>query len=485
MRKLERRIFLRGLGGAVVAAPVLASLGPRRAGASSDPGPAKRTIVMFTHYGCITNRWFPAKIEGDLEASDLTPTTLAPLAPFARKLLLPRGLRGMNEWSGSNTGAGHGVGQGNDMHTQEVASALTCQPVSPNSDDPFGFDSELRLAQPIGPSLDHVIAQQLSPRGVPLLLNTAGQTREGAGTALSYSGPQEIFEARTAREAFSALSGVLGAGEVTPDSWELSKGKLLADIVKTDLETLRRMDMSRDDQRKLDAWLELANEVTRLVASPRCNPDTARRLGADRDAATRIEGDDAVTRRISDAMDNADLYSAIAVLTACCDQNPVIVLKYPGSFVFQGLGITTDSDLLAHRLLDASIRGTCAPHVIEDVLALDAYQAQKFANLLQMLDSVADGDGTLLDSSVVVWTSECSDGCARNLNNLPIVQAGSGGGYFKTGKIIDLDRGSGATAEDLRGRSLAICVEGATDQVDGLTKATGTDPRFANRPVNK
>jgi hypothetical protein len=42
-------------------------------------------------------------------------------------LLLPRGLRGMNEWSINNFGAGQGLGQGNDMQTQEAASALTCQ----------------------------------------------------------------------------------------------------------------------------------------------------------------------------------------------------------------------------------------------------------------------------------------------------------------------------------------------------------------------
>ena len=38
---------------------------------------------MFTHYGCITNQWFPAKSHGPLTADDLMPTTLAPLAPFA------------------------------------------------------------------------------------------------------------------------------------------------------------------------------------------------------------------------------------------------------------------------------------------------------------------------------------------------------------------------------------------------------------------
>ena len=172
MTNLNRRIFLRGLGGAVVAAPFLGSLFERSARASAAP---KRTLVMFTHYGHITNNWFPAKLAGDLSAEDLMPTSLAPLAPFAKKLLMPRGIRSMNEWTAENKGPGHGRGQGNDMHTQLSGSAFTCQPVAPNSDDPFSFNAATKFAaMPIGPSLDHVMAQQLSAEGTPLLMNLGG-----------------------------------------------------------------------------------------------------------------------------------------------------------------------------------------------------------------------------------------------------------------------------------------------------------------------
>jgi hypothetical protein len=474
------------LGGAVVAAPFLSSLSPRSVKAKSGGVTAKRLIVMFTHYGCITNRWFPEKLDGELTAADLMPTSLSPLAPFAEKLLLPRGIRGMNEWTPNNQGPGLGRGQGNDMHTQEVASALTCQPVSPNSNDPFAFENAKRDAMPIGPSLDHVIAQQLSPNRVPLLLNTASQRKEAAWTAVSYAAAQQIFEASDASTAFASLTGLLGSGAVNGDSWELSKGKLLADVIKADLDTLRRHDMSKADQHKLDAWLELANDVSRTMAARQCSRAVGERLGADRQLAAGGDGD-AVTRKISDTMDNADLYAAIATLTAACDANPVIVLKHPGAFVFQGLGIYSDSDLLAHRVGQASLTGTCAKDVVAQVLKIDAYQAQKFANLVRMLDSIIeDDDGrTLLDSSVAVWTTDCSDGFARNLNNLPILQAGSGNDYFKTGKIINLDAASGATPAQMLGRSLAACVDDPSAMVNGLDQATGTDPAIANRPVNK
>jgi hypothetical protein len=468
-----------------VAAPFLGSVFARTAKASSTA--PKRTIVMFTHYGCITNKWFPAKLDGELTAEDLQPTTLAPLAPFANKLLLPRGIRTMNEWTVNNTGAGHGRGQGNDMHTQVVGSILTCQPVTPNSDSPFDFGEQKFKAMPIGPSLDHVIAQQRSPSGVPLLMNTAGQA-ESPQSAISYSAAQTLFTAQTATNAFHGLTGLFDpSAPMNGDTWAVAKGKALTDIVKDDLTRLRRQDMSKDDQRKLEAWMELANQVGSMVASSvQCSKDLAAQLGASSPLNTTIgDGFDALTRKVSDTMDNADLYSAIAVLSVACNANPVVVLKYPGNFTYTGLGITSDSDNLAHRLDNAGVQGSCASNVIEKLLKIDGYNAQKFANLVKLLDGIQEGDGTLLDNTIAVWMNECSDGCAHNLNNAPIIQAGSGGGYFKTGRVVDLDAGSGATAQQMLGRSLDQCTDGTDMMVDGASQATGTDPRFGNAPVNK
>src|SRR5687768_4214808 len=131
MTKHNRRIFLRGLGGACVAAPVLTSLKPMRAQAAGAP---KRLIIMMSHYGCITTKFFPTKSHGQLAATDLAGTSLEVLTPYVDKLLLPRGIRGMNEWTSTMN-----RGQGNDPHTNVAGSFLTCQPITPNSDDPFDF----------------------------------------------------------------------------------------------------------------------------------------------------------------------------------------------------------------------------------------------------------------------------------------------------------------------------------------------------------
>ena len=83
---INRRIILKGLGGAAIAAPILSSLLERSARAQTA-ATTKRTIIMFTYYGCITNNWFPQKLDGDLLASDLKGTSLEALSPYTAKLL--------------------------------------------------------------------------------------------------------------------------------------------------------------------------------------------------------------------------------------------------------------------------------------------------------------------------------------------------------------------------------------------------------------
>jgi hypothetical protein len=486
---LSRRLFLRGVGGAVVAAPFLSSVAERAAKAQSMPGAGaapKRFIVMFTHYGCITNKWFPMKSHGQLSADDLMSTTLAPLAPFAKKLLMPRGIRSMNEWTANMV-----RGQGNDSHTQIVGSYFTCQPVTPNSNNPFSFDQATKFnAMPVGPSLDHVMAKQLSPNGTPLLLSTGGQN-DSAQSAISYSDAETIFRGLNASQAFSGLTGLFKQGvPMSPDTYAAVRGKSVIDLVRDDLDTLARVDMSKSDKMKLDAWKELLSQTGTIVASGQCSADLATMLGASQanvsKASMRGLGSDGLTTKVTDSLDGADIYSAIAALSASCNSNPVIVLKYPGNYVFKGLGINTESHSLSHRLDNAGMQGNCLPNAITQLLQVDTYYTQKFANLVKMLDSMPEGGGTVLDNTATVWFNEMSDGNAHNLNNAPILQAGSAGGYFKTGWIVNVDTGSPGAADLSNGNSMSSCMDGTANQmINGTTQSTGTAAKVANAPINK
>ncbi|HTN90435.1 MAG TPA: DUF1552 domain-containing protein [Sorangium sp.] len=480
-KRVNRRVFLRGLGGACVAAPFLGSISDSSVRAQPVT-PPKRLIVMYTHYGCVTTRFFPKKSHGALTAADLQATTLKHLAPYVDKLLMPRGIRAMNEWT-----VNLARGQGNDRHTQVNGSYLTCHPVTPNSDDPFSFETATKFeARPTGPSLDHVIARQLSPDGEPLLLRV-GNFREGAPTAISYSAPVTQYPGLGApAEILAKLTGLFTDPLPSPDTYHAIRGKSIIDLVRHDLDSLARLDMSRADRNKLEAWKAMLDETVTTVASGQCNTALATALGATQEninlASTTSSDADVLTRRISDSLDGADLYSNLAVLAAACNATPVIVLKYPANFVFKGLGLAMESASLSYRLGNAGMQGTCVTGVIDMLLKIDDYYARKFAHLVEQLNSIDEGDGTLLDNSAAVWFQDASDGCARNLNNLPIVQVGSAGGYFKTGWAVNVEDGS----PDLTaGNSEIVCADGAPDEVDATTQSTGTDPSLANAPINK
>jgi hypothetical protein len=499
---MHRRMFLRGLGGAVVAAPFLSSVWERKAKAATAL--PKTFIAMFTHYGCVTTKFFPAKASGTLAASDFT-NSIAPLASHYAKLLIPRGMRAMNEWEQGNTN-GAGRGQGNDPHLNPCGSYFTLQPVTPNSNDPFSFSQATKFnAMPVGSSLDQVMAQQLSSTGQPLFMrvgNSGGTNGESPQSNISYLKPSSAAASASANifpglgtpaQVFSALTGLFGSGSMTAATYASTRGQKVSDLVKSDLDALKRFNMSSDDMNKINAWEALINDVGTVVTSNQCSSGLANSLGGTQSNVTQAgSGNNAsdISVSVTSALDGADMYSVMAVLAAVCNYNPVIFLKYPPNYYFKGLGITDESHNLSHRLSNANMSGTCVANALMLLETIDTYYATKFAKLISMLDGITNPDGTtLLDNTVTTWFNEMSDGNAHNLNNLPVIQAGSAQGYFKVGQTVQLDTttaGAKGTATAWQGNSEAQCADGTTNgQVNGLSQQTGTDETLGNAPINK
>jgi hypothetical protein len=494
---LNRRLFLRGLGGAVVAAPFLSSVAERVAKAQGVPssGPSKRLIVLFTHYGCVTNKWFPANSHGALQASDLTGTSLAPLSPYVNKLLLPRGMRNMNEWNMQMS-----RGQGNDPHTQVAGSYFSCQPVTPHNDMPVIFNDAKNNAWPVGPSLDHVCAEQISPTGIPLFMRPAGSMDNGM-SSISYSGAdsedgnyvkaERYAGLDSATQIYSDLTGLFMSGgdpnEMTPDDYAAIKGKSIIDLVRGDLTTLESFDMSAADKDKLEAWKALLDDTNKPIASAQCNAETADLLGLSTEVVGAVGGGgglgggDRLTKKIGN-IDVADVFSNLAVLSVVCEANRVVFMKYPSNYIYSGLGLDMENHSMSHRIGNATMNGKCQPDILAKLEVLDKYHAEKFAFLVGQLDKIAEGEGTVLDNCAAIMFNELSDGNAHNLNNMPVVQAGSCGGYFKQGQAVNVFDG---TSDLSPGRSDSLCKNGAQDNVDGTTQSTGTEASIGTAPINK
>jgi hypothetical protein len=460
---LNRRRFLHGLGGAVVAVPFLSSVAERAAKAQSVPvSTPKRLIVLFTHYGCLTTRWFPKKSHGVLTAADYEATTLKHLAPYASKLLMPRGIRAMNEWSFQGT-----LGQTTDPHTQVVGSYFTCYPVSGGK-----FD-----ATPTGRSLDHYCAEQVSRSGTPLVIQIGGVVNN-AMQQISYSAPQQNFPGvGNPTQLYNSLTGLFGQGTVSPDTYRVARGKSVIDVVRDDLASLKRVPMSQSDVKKLDDWAELLHQTTGMVTA-QCTAATAQQLGITSASVQGAQGGglNVDLSKISDVMMN------LAVLSAVCDSNRVIFMKYPGNYTFRFLNHNNDSHGISHRGGTANMGDGCLPNVLDLIANIDDWYAQKFAYLIKQLDSIKEGDSTLLDNTATVWFQEMSDGNSHNLNNLPIIQAGSCGGYFKVGQAVNVE---GGKADLSAGNSEGACGDSGRDNTFQVLDSLGTPPNVATQPINK
>jgi hypothetical protein len=501
-RTMTRRLFLRGVGGFTLAAPFLGSLYEARGQTVTAP---RRLVIFYTHNGCLTDRWFPQVENGPLTAADLT-GTLAPLAGFAPKLLLPRGFRSMNAF---------GQGQSIDPHDQACGSKLTCAPLS---------DDANRYAT--AESLDHTVAKLINPnKNTPLVLSV-GAASTKIKEIISFSAPNTAFPANVnPQTVFNALtlgggatptptSGTGGTGAtMTPAvDYSVRRGQSAIDLVRGDLTRLQKQKMSTADQQRLQNWLDLLRDTevgvggmggtggsTGVTVIPNaCNSDTATKIGVTADALNAASPTGAITAGVfsggggaptgSQADKNlatsftagGDMMMNLVALNMICDANRVFVLLYPGYVTFDWDGImhTMDHHSLSHRTGSINVVGSCLSGVLDEINQIDQWYAGKFAKLVGLLDGIQEGNGTLLDNTATMWLPELSDGAAHNINNLPILIAGSAGGYLKQGAAVNVES---TTKLIGAGNSDNSCQNGSGSN----PSMAGTGSSGGNVPINK
>jgi len=482
-KTFNRRVLLRGLGGAVVAAPFLSSVAEREAKAQGMTAtPPKRLIVFFTHYGCLTDRWFPAKSHGTLSKADyMAMQTLQPMADFADKLLMVRGIRSMNEWSFQGT-----LGQKNDPHSQVCCSYFTGQPVTPNATESSANNAGKFDCKPTDRSLDHICAEQVNTTSpTPLFMQIGGVSGNDMNTqaVISWDAPGRIFPGiGSPMQIYSNLTKLFGTGPVNQHTYAVARGKSVIDVVRDDLNRLKSVNMSRSDQVKLQDWVDLLHYAGgTAVSSAQCSMDIATNTTTGLGLTSSVLSAANMTGPSSDISKIAPVMMDLAVLTALCDANRVIFMKMPPSYVYKNLGLTLESHSVSHRIGNAGMGGACVNGALDMIYTIDKYYAQNFAYLVKRLNSFTEGDGkTVLDNSATVWFQEMSDGNSHNLNNLPILQAGSCGGYFKTGWAVNV---ANAQTDMTPGHSDDDCKNGQSsfNALDSL----GTPSDVASKPINK
>jgi hypothetical protein len=489
---MNRRVFLKGVGGASLAAPFLPSVFEKAAKAQGTTVTTpKRLVIHFTHNGCLTDRWWPkvstySNGAAALTADMLKGQTLEPLTPYISKVMVPRGFRSMNQY---------GSGQSIDPHDQAMGSKLTCATI--------GTDSK-RYAT--AASLDHVIAKQINPGGAAPLVLSVGAASTSIKEVLSFSAANTAFPATVnPTTVYNQLTGVFGknggGGATTGEAaWKVKRGQSAIDLCKADLQHYQSMNMSKADKDLVQTWLDLLRTTESGMMSTgamaaACTQSVAE--GAPFNATSANVTAASPTGKITlgsvlgntpDPVGDAnlaisftkggDMFQDLIALTMICDLNRVILMLYPGYVTFNWDGImhTHEHHGLSHRTGDFTVGGACGvANVLDMINQIDQWYAGKYARLVGLFDSIQEGNGTLLDNTATMWLQELSDGAAHNLNNLPIVVAGNCGGYLKTGQVINVE--SSGTPQ--MGNSDNSCQDGTSGNI-GNTGSTG-----GNLPINK
>jgi uncharacterized protein DUF1552 len=404
---LPRRTFLKGFGTAIALpmldamTPALAS--PRRATAKA----ALRLAFVYVPNGVVMQDWTPQGAGKDFEFSPI----LKPLEAFRQDLLVLSGLADYN---------GNALGDGPGDHARAGASFLTG--VHPKKTAGADIRSSI--------SADQVAAGAIgSATRFPSIelgceeSHTVGNCDSGYSCAYTNSiswrtpttpmppehNPRVLFERLFGKADFSL--------DPEARARRAEYRKSILDLVGEDTRKLTQT-LGPSDRRKLDEYLSAIAEIEK-----------------------RIQSAEKYTREVTPAVEKPagipsdfDQYLKLmfdlqtAAFQADLTRVTTLMVGREGSLrVYPEIGVPDPHHPLTHHRENREW--------IEKVSKINRFHTELFAYFLGKLKSTQDGDGTLLDHSMVVYGSGLSDGNRHTHEGLPVLVAGRGGS-LKSGRHI-------------------------------------------------
>ncbi len=417
---INRRRFLAGLGGAMVALPALESVkflgGRARAAGSGKP---VYSVFIRQGNGCqqeIPNaepdRFWPAQLGAlttDILANDNAGQAVAELADYASSLLLVRGTRfGFNA-----AGCGHSGGLNQCLTAAKVTG-----------------DGQTSLAG--GESIDWFLGQRVNPVGVEPLALMSGPQSAYIAHGLSYSGPQQLRGAANNPFAvYQDLVGLTGASQELLEAIALRR-KSVNDLVRGEMQDLLgKSYLSAADKARLQTHFDVIRDIEVNMSCQLTDSEVM--------ALQDISG---AAEDNGNRMAVAEMMMDLIALAFSCDANRVATLQIGTGndqtrYTIDGV-LQNTYHRISHRIDGDGSEG--APIENADLLhhGVDVLHAKTFKHLLDRLSLyTSPSGGTLLDDSVALWTNDLASGPPHSFSNIPQVVAGKAGGYLKTGQYID------------------------------------------------
>jgi hypothetical protein len=406
-KSLPRRAFLRGVG-TTLALPLLDSMIPALAVAATSK-PVVRLGFVFHPVGMILNQWIPTA-EG--KGFEITPTMKA-LEPYRENMVVLTGLAQVN---------GRALGDGAGDHAREGATWLTG--VHPKKTEGVGIHA--------GISADQIAAKEFgkSTQLASLELglespSLAGGCDSGYSCAytntISWRGPTTPLPVEVnPRTVFERLFGDGESTDPKARQSALKEQRSILDYVAGSIDRLETK-IGPSDRNKLSEYLEAIRDIERRIQKAEQQSAEIKLPSMERPSS------------VPEAFeDHAKLMMDLQVIAWQTDMTRVLtfMLGRAGSNrPYRQIGISDGHHSITHHQND--------PVKIANVAKIDAYLVTTFAYFLGRLKATPDGDGNLLDHSLILYGSGLADANVHTHHELPTAVLGGAAGRLKGGRHLN------------------------------------------------
>jgi len=386
-KQIPRRTFLRGCG-AALALPFLDAMQVRGAKAAKVP---KRVAFFYTPNGVAQKAWHPAEAGHNFALSQ----TLQPLEPLRNKISL-------------FTNLGRVKVPGTDGHAQAGACYLST--AAPDELSPAGY--------PLKRTIDQVIADvagKATPfRSLELSCNSFTDNRESVYfDNISWYGHGHVARSiKDPRKVFQRLFNVK----------EHQANASVLDLVLADAKDLQGK-LGRLDRRKLDEYMDSVRTVEQQIERI-----TKRQVDI-RDIDLEEPEKLWTTMRRDEYIQIMGDLMILALQTDLTRVSSMMVApeRWSTPLMFEDVFVKPiDHHGWTHNQNNVK--------VLSDLEKLDHFHMRQFARLCTKMDSIKEGEGTLLDNMIFTYGSGLSSGMLHECTNLPTVIAGTAGGLLKTNR---------------------------------------------------
>jgi hypothetical protein len=400
-KALPRRTFLKGAG-VTMALPLLDAMIPAL-GAATVANPLSRLAFFYVPNGMFLPNFHPKTVGSDFE---FTPVLKA-LEPFREHVTVLSGLSNLgvlspNEGGGVHTRAHAGWLNGVLAKRTEGSDITTGKTIDQYAADKLGKDTPLRSLE-LTTESNYLVGNCENGYSCSYMNSTSWQT---ATTPL----PHE----RDPRVVFERLFG--DGGNVSTRMAQMQKDRSILDSIGEDMRRIeKRLGVS--DRRMIGDYLDAVREIEARIQKSEQSNATSPLPTVPQPAGVPEEFDEHVKLMI----DLLHLAFQGEITRVACFQ----IARELSARAYPWIGVPESHHLISHHQND--------PHNVQQKTKIDAYHMSLFAGFVQKLKDTPDGDGTLLDHSILVYGGGMGDGDQHTPVDLPVTIVGGGCGTIPKG----------------------------------------------------